>query len=77
MKRCSIEKIANTLKKFRDNNHDLLGAGELSELEAVLIELEEAAQSTKPEVSMWDLSYRALQIIGVIYELTTKITDRW
>lgn len=72
MKRSSIKEVVRTLNKLRDQHHDQLGASELSELNAVIEQLEQAA-SAKPGVPLWDLANRALRIIGTVIEIIHKI----
>jgi hypothetical protein len=75
MKKCRCSDIARMLIVLRDAHHDQLRTGELSDLNGVINELLEAAESTKPEVALGDLADRALRVMASIIDLVNNFTD--
>ena len=64
-----------TLNKLRDVHHSQLDAGALAELDDVLQQLTRLAEEKKPEVSLGELTLRALRVIDTVMTLVTNLTD--
>lgn len=63
-----------TLKSLRDKYHSQLDISVVTELNAVIAELEKADSQQNAERKQ-DLSLRALQILGAIISLVSNLSD--
>jgi len=74
MKRRKFEDSVRTLKSLRDTYHSQLDISVVTELNAVIDELEKA-DSQLNIVSKQDLGLRALQVVGGIISLVSNVHD--
>ena len=74
MNKRNFEKSVRTLKSLRDMYYSQLDISVVTELNAVIAELEKADSQLNAE-SKQNLGLRALQVVGVIISLVTNLRD--
>lgn len=74
MNKRNFEKSVRTLKSFRDMYYSQLDISVVTELNAVIVELEKADSQLNIE-RKGKLGLRALQVIGVVISLVSNIRD--
>ncbi|WP_409031531.1 hypothetical protein [Janthinobacterium sp. CG_23.3] len=74
MNKRNFEKSVRTLKSLRDMYYSQLDISVVTELNAVIVELEKADSQLNIERKQ-NLGLRALQVIGVVISLVSNIRD--
>jgi hypothetical protein len=74
MNKRKYEKSVRTLKSLRDTYYSQLDISVVTELNAVIAELEKTDSQLNAEHKQ-DLGLRALQVVGVIISLVSNIHD--
>ena len=74
MKTHDLKNSIRTLQKLRDTHHSQLDASVLVELDTVIADLNMASDCTNKE-ELGTLSFRVLQMIGIVISLVTNVRD--
>ncbi|GJI92541.1 hypothetical protein [Duganella hordei] len=74
MTKRNFEKSVRTLKSLRDTYYSQLDISVVTELNAVIAELEKADSQLNAERKQ-DLGLRALQVLGLVIRLVSNIHD--
>lgn len=74
MTKRNFEKSVRTLKRLRDTYYSQLDISVVTELNAVIVELEKADNQLNTERKQ-NLGLRALQVIGLVISLVSNIRD--
>ena len=75
MKQTSLENCIRTLKQLRDAYNSQLDTSVLTELDAVISDLNKVSDHMESEVQLGNLGLRAIQAIAVVISLVSNIKD--